>query len=271
MTPSSSPLADDGRRRARAAHLRVGAHAQRLDTRGGTQGGRGTLVRDEHELRGGHLRADAGEDVEQEAQVLIPVEVAGVADERRARRGLPVDPARDLLGHARGRDTGEVGRGHARLPQPGPELLGDRDAEVGPPGHRAVEKPAHAAHRRAQHGGVRVGRELLGERTVPVVHERTAARAGDHETRERRLVVVRVDHVHGRAADAAPEAKRERGVEQEPRGMQAGSSGETAAVGDHEHLVPARAQPVGELAHQHLRSAQRRVRTGDGESDAHQR
>ncbi len=127
-----------------------------------------------------------------------------------------------------------------------------------------VREPPHE-------GGPEVERQLLGERVVAVVHHRAARRAADHETRDRRLVVMRVDQVDRLAAHGAPETRQEPDVAHDPPRPRPRPPARHRTVGDQVDGVPAAPDAVGELLHQHLRAAQVRIPSGKDEGEAHHR
>ena len=161
----------------------------------------------EHETGRGHPGPHAREAAQEEAQVLVAVEVAGVAHE--CFRGHPRPVRGGVARRGGGRDAGEVARGHATSAQDLAQLLGDRDAEVGAPRDVRIEQTPQAVGEPAREAGAEVERQLLGERVVAVVHHRAVGRAAHHEARDRRLVVVRVDQVDRLAAHGAPETRHE--------------------------------------------------------------
>src|SRR5262245_10692768 len=67
------------------------------------------------------------------------------------------------------------------------------------------------------------------------------------------------------------EPRAEDGVEQESGRVRSGTPREPAAVGDEPDDVAAASEPVRDVAHQHLRAAERRIRTAHDERHPHQR
>ena len=223
----------------------------------------------ENETGRGDPGLHAREALQEEAQVLVAVEVAGVAHERF--RGHPRPVRGGVARRGSRRDAGEVARGHAAPAQDLTQLLGDRDAEVGAPRDVRIEQTAQPVSKRPRQAGTEVERQLLGERVVAVVHHRAAGRAADHETRDRRLVVVRVDQVDRLAAHGAPETRHEPEVAHHAPRPRPRPPARRRTVGDQVDGVPAAPDAVGELLYQHLRAAQVRIPTGEDEGEAHHR
>jgi hypothetical protein len=225
-------------------------------------------VRREDESRVRHPGADAREAPEEEREVLVAVEVPGVADaavRRIAGRGRA-----GVVRRGRRRDPEEPILGDAAPAEDLAERLAHRDAEVRAARHLGVDDAAQPRREPPRERTAEVARKLVPQRVVPVIHDGTPGEPADEEPRDRGLVVVRVDHVDAGPVDRPPEPRDERDVAREPSRPRARRDGADVAVRHEVDLVAAARHAVGDLAEEDLRAAEIGIRAREDERDAHQ-
>ena len=157
-----------------------------------------------------------------------------------------------LLGWSAWHEAGELARTNPPASQHLTQLLGDGDAEVGPTWHLPVQEPAEAGGEPPAEPALEIRRELLGESVVAVVDERATGQARHDETRDRRLIVVRVDDLDCLIADPPPEAHGEKQVAPETARARPRAFGHPRAIAHDVDRMATHREPTGKLLHEDL-------------------
>ena len=128
-------------------------------------------------------------------------------------------------------------------------LLTASPSEAGAP---SVQEPAKAGGEPPAEPALEIRRELLGESVVAVVDERATGQARHDETRDRRLIVVRVDDLDCLMADPPPEAHGEKQVAPETARARPRALGHPCAIAHDVDRMATRREPAGKLLHEDL-------------------